>query len=266
MRSPIVALLGAIITFAVGAPAATVGAAPHCAVTRDRDGALSASVVDTPLDQVLLELARETGLTIAWAVRPTADPTTVTFAGLPLTDAIARLLPGRNYVLVFKVDAAGTPHAERLLVSLPSQVSPPATIADRRRTVREDSETAEGVAVDEDDRIQLGIVRSLVDVEPPRASGFRLGESLARALAVGDADDVRRATMLGLAALADETLEETARTNDGLRSSALDVLATRAEQEQAPRAALTRLANDGDDPTLALAVTRTLDDRAEMRR
>src|SRR5262249_37175042 len=41
----------------------------QCSITLEADGSLSASIVDTPLDEALLRLAHETGATITWTER-----------------------------------------------------------------------------------------------------------------------------------------------------------------------------------------------------
>ncbi len=278
MRPRTLALVGAIVasaTIARSAVGAGDRARPHatpeayCAITLDGDGSLSAAIVDTPLDEVLAQLSRQIGARIVWIAPRSAIRTTVWFRGVPVTEAIARLLPDHNYVLVFGRDGTGRARLERLRVSsigaaaptltadiLPSAAAPttPHLGGDARgpgaRTPRSDGEA----------RVRLEAVRGLVEYERSAAEESPLGETLARVLAGNDEADVERATMLGLAALATGTLEAVARTDDTLRPPAIDLLATRAELEPPALAALDRLANDADDPALGQVATQVRGD------
>lgn len=282
MRARNLALLGALIastTIARSAVGADDRARPHatpevhCALTLDGDGSLSASIVDTPLDEVLDLLSRRTGATIAWVALRAAPRSesraTLSFRGLPLIDAIARLLARHNYMLVFTHDGTGRPRLE-VRIGSPIENAPtamagippsaPAVANPHPGSDLRGHQVAAPARGDGGDRVRLEAIRGLVESEGSPAQLARLQETLASVVASGDEEDVERASMIGLAALPEIALEWVARTDDSLRRLAMDILERRAEHEPLALAVLDRLAGDPDSPALEQVATQALDD------
>jgi hypothetical protein len=67
-----------------------------------QEGRLSVSAVNAPLDQILAEISRLSGIRISvdGQVAP-GETITVAFDALPLDEGLGRLLRGKNYVLVY---------------------------------------------------------------------------------------------------------------------------------------------------------------------
>jgi hypothetical protein len=70
------------------------------------DGRLSVSTVDSPLDAVLAEISRRTGLMVITATPPRRR-VTANFSNLPLRSALARLITQENYAIIERPGAKG---------------------------------------------------------------------------------------------------------------------------------------------------------------
>jgi hypothetical protein len=92
------------------------------------DGRVSADLRDVPLDQVLAALEEETGAAIRGDIRDWRD-VTKRFDGIPLHEALDRLLGKQNFVVVY--DDAGHP-ARIVLLGMPQ----PRPVADPRAVQR----------------------------------------------------------------------------------------------------------------------------------
>lgn len=278
MRLRDLALLGALIastTIARSALGADDRARPHatseahCALTLDGEGSLSASIVDTPLDEILDLLSRRTGATIAWIAPRSASRATLSFRGLPLTEAIARLLARHNYTLLFTHDGTGRPRLE-VRIGSPIEDAPnamvgilpsaPAVVNPNPGSDRRGHQVALSASGDGGDRVRLETIRGLVEREGSPGQLARLQETLARVVAGGDEEDVERASMIGLAALPEISLESVARTDDSVGRLAMDILERRAEREPLALAVLDRLASDPDSPALEELATQPVAD------
>jgi hypothetical protein len=230
-------------------PALAVGRAPaahaerdaRCSIALEPDRTVSATVVDTPLDEVIAELARRTGTKVRWTEAPSATHVTLSFHGLPLIAAVDHLLADHNYIVILTRDGDGRARAEVRIGSAiePSdrgtgRASPPAAPA---RAVEPagasvaGGEPAQGPSATPEDRGGLETVAHFVGLEHDSADDSPLRDALKRALAEGDAPGVARATSLGMGALSDELLERAARASDVLRPIALELLARRAAGE-----------------------------------
>jgi hypothetical protein len=230
-------------------PALAVGRAPvghaerdaRCSIALEPDHTVSATVVDTPLDEVIAELARRTGTTVRWTEARSAIHVTLSFHRLPLIAAIGHLLADHNYIVVLTRDGDGSPRAEVRVGSAiePSgrgagRASPPATPARAVEPAVASAvarEQGQDSAATLEDRGGLETVAHLVGLEHDPADDSPLRDALKRALAEGDAPGVARATSLGMGALSDELLERAALASDALRPIALELLARRAEGE-----------------------------------
>jgi hypothetical protein len=230
--------------------AANAGREARCSIALEPDQTLSATVVDTPLDEVLAELARRTGTTVKWIEARSTTRVTLSFHRLPMAAAVDRLLAEQNYILILTPDGRRSSRAELRIGSAIERSARGATDRAAPATPRPgvvepaaapDSarEPAEGSGATAEDRGSLETVAHLVGLEHATAGDSPLRDTLKRALAEGDAPDVARATSLGMGALSDELLERAARASDALRPIALELLARRAENET--------LEEDGDD-------------------
>src|SRR5271166_6672518 len=79
----------------LGISSAQAGGAARLTVSWHQDR-LSVDGIGTPLTQVLVEIARQTGLRVSGA-DSLNQRTRARFSGLPLTQALARLLTGVNF-------------------------------------------------------------------------------------------------------------------------------------------------------------------------
>jgi hypothetical protein len=66
-----------------------------------QDGKLAARVTAAPLWQVMEEVGRLSGVQILWLNQKSEDPVSVEFSPLSLTEALQRLLGGRNFLLLY---------------------------------------------------------------------------------------------------------------------------------------------------------------------
>lgn len=69
-------------------------------------GAVSADYHDAPLGEVLKELTRQAGIEVTWSGAATvADKVSAKFNDFPVTEAIQRILKGKNYTLIYAQDS-----------------------------------------------------------------------------------------------------------------------------------------------------------------
>src|SRR5207247_9453605 len=64
------------------------------------DGKVTGTFDGTPLRSAMSELARLSGFSVEWRREPDACPISVCFAGVPVREAIDRLLRGANYLVL----------------------------------------------------------------------------------------------------------------------------------------------------------------------
>jgi hypothetical protein len=202
-RSRKLALLGALIAWMTIARAAIADdRAPSrptptaCyAFALDGDGSLSATLVDAPLDQVLDQLSRETGIMVTWTAPRRASRRTLSFHGLPLTAALARVLARENYLLLSSHDRTGRPQLE-VRIGSPSDgrpiatatkgaAAPPVAMPQRDEDLDRARATFSGMG-DGDHRADLGTIGDLVEREASPAQLGRLWEMLESAAASDD--------------------------------------------------------------------------------
>ena len=104
---------------AVG-PAPVVGSAAGVTRVRVVDGRVTLDAHDAELVSVLSAMAKQAGVTLVVGRAPAVTVST-SFAGVPLDEALRRVLQGQSFVLVYGRD--GAPAEIRVFESAPSGVS-----------------------------------------------------------------------------------------------------------------------------------------------
>jgi hypothetical protein len=84
---------------AVQSPGTAAG--PFPGIITFRDEQLTVRITAAPLRQVMGEISRLSGAQVRWLSQEGEDLTSVEFTALPVTDALRRLLGGRNFLLFY---------------------------------------------------------------------------------------------------------------------------------------------------------------------
>lgn len=226
-------LVAALLASAAAAsPAAGNARGPRCAIAVAADGAISASITDASLREVVAELSRHTGVEVIWIGRPSEQRLTLAIRDLPVSEAIARILSSLNHVILLSGDALGR---RRLQVRIGSAVAKASPATPR----------------------SLGAMSHVLSGD----DGFRPPsfDALPEAL---DPDVGRRspAHREVLSELPSEALESITRDEIALRPLAVDLLLERAEYDMSAYVALDHLASDGEDPSLSDVAVQALAD------
>jgi len=102
-------VIGSLIAswfFGSTALAASPQVAPLPRILIFADGVLTARLQKVPLHQVMDEVSQQSGVRVRWLNGGSTELVSVDFQHLPITEALQRLLPQRNFLLLY--------HAERL--------------------------------------------------------------------------------------------------------------------------------------------------------
>lgn len=68
------------------------------------DGALTARFHEVPLHQVMDEVSQRSGVRVRWLNGGSMEMVSVDFQHLPITEALQRLLPRRNFLLLYQAE------------------------------------------------------------------------------------------------------------------------------------------------------------------
>jgi hypothetical protein len=101
-------------------------------VVEVRDDLLTVKVQQLPLEQVLKEVAQQSGISLR-IQGSLAEPVSVVFENLPLDDGVKRLLKDRNFVLIYSRGPAGAAPQQltEVLVFSTTPATPASTVARR---------------------------------------------------------------------------------------------------------------------------------------
>jgi hypothetical protein len=238
-----------------------------------------------PLDAVIAEVARQTGLEVTWLGPRGSEPVSARLERVDLAAALERILRGRNHslfladgrparVVIGSLTASGqlrmprAPAPEREAEqSFPYEEDLPAVAMDDEREARLDDELSDLRLValeDEEASYRAEAVELLAEREDVAARD-------AVAAAIGDADAGVREVALGalaersaaadplvLAAVVESTAE--------LGGAGLRLLRDRAVNDAAAEAALVQVANTDPDPATRAEAASVLDEIAALRR
>jgi hypothetical protein len=178
------------------------------------NGVLTVHLNAVPLRQVMAELSAQSGVQVCWLNGGGEELISVEFQHLPVADALCRLLPQQNFLLLYRhtqleqiwITSAGQGGRLR---TLPGTPSPGATV---REPATEEGEQPEDEAEAEEDEAELGKLL-------PQQIAAQVQELVLRS------------------------------KGSAQRAEAMQWLATQGRDNPQVRAALVQIANDATDPS-----------------
>lgn len=102
-----------------------------------QDGKLTIRTTAVPLRQVMAEVGRLSGAQVLWLGPQDESPVSVDFSGLPVTEALERLLPRKNFLLLY-ASSASNARLTQIWISSPGSNAEPPRVALRRAPVTEE--------------------------------------------------------------------------------------------------------------------------------
>jgi len=194
-----------------------------------QEGKLTARIAAIPLRQVILELGRLSDAQVLWMGPPDENPVSVDFTGLSVAEALQRLLPQKNFLLVYASTAPDARLTRIWISSTKEKVEAPPLIP---RAVQSPPEQLTPSVVEPD--------------QEDEDSGAAPEENL---------DDSR-----AQARMIDAALEQvTTAQNPTMRAETIEMLEGYARQDPRVRAALTQLAYDNGDPFVQRTAAEALE-------
>ena len=138
------------------------------------NGKLTAHIARTPLRQVINEVGRLSGAQIRWFDQADDHAVSVHFTALPVVEALERLLPRKNFLLLYASPAQDARLTEIWITSRRSSVAKPMNVPPPPNVPEDFDEDDEGLAIDLDGELATTVETHLLTAQSWGAAQERI--------------------------------------------------------------------------------------------